>query len=206
MKQVLLAIALVAGAVVAFAAGRAFLLPGKDQSLGDLSAMAAIVSDVSDLVGTGDLAGAKTRIADLEAAWDDAEAQMRPKDPEAWGRVDDAVDAALSALRSGTPDAGTATKALAGVQTVMASPTAGPASAGGPILVEGILVTDATGHPLPCEQMLTGVKDRQVAGFVTTDPAVLANLIARATERCNADDDRNANAFSAAALKLLGQG
>jgi hypothetical protein len=34
----------------------------------------------------------------------------------------------------------------------------------------------------------------------------IADLIAKATERCNADDDRNADAFSAQALQMLTAG
>ena len=203
MRQFLLATVLVFGAVAAFAAGRMLLVPAGGQALGDLQPMQAIVTDVQGIVGSGDLGRAATRITDLETAWDEAEADMRPMNPEAWGRVDDAIDAALSSLRAATPDAAAASEALAGVQQAMADP--GAASSGGPVEVDGVLVTDATGHPLPCEEMLTSVRDRQ-AGASGSDTAALDDLVAKATERCNADDDRNANAFSAKALKLLGQG
>jgi hypothetical protein len=209
VRQFLLATVLVAGAVGAFFGGRAFLIPAEAaasvQSLGDLAAMSAIVTDVQAIVGTGDLAGAETRITDLETAWDDAEAEMQPKNPEAWGRVDDAIDASLSALRAATPDAAAATETLAALTLVMSDPTVGAGSTGGMVEVDGIAVTDDTGHPLPCEVMLTMVKDKQASGAVVADAAALDDLVVKATERCNADDDRNADAFSAAALKLLGQ-
>ena len=72
--------------------------------------------------------------------------------------------------------------------------------------VEGILVSDETGHPLPCEEMIQQVTDSQASGAVAADPAAVEDLVAKATERCNADDDRNSDAFSAKALKALGQG
>lgn len=95
MKQFLLATVLVAGAIGAFFGGRAFLVPaqeadGAGPSLGDLSAMAAIVTDVQDIANLGDLVAAKARIKDLETAWDEAESTLQPKNPEAWGRVDGA--------------------------------------------------------------------------------------------------------------------
>ncbi len=204
MRQLLLATVLIVGAVAAFAAGRVLLVPSPGQVLGDLQPMQAIVTDVQGIVGSGDLDRAATRITDLETAWDDAEAEMRPKNPEAWGRVDDAIDAALSSLRAETPDATAASAALAGVQQAMADP--GADSTGGPVEVEGILVTDATGHPLPCEAMLSSIRDQRAGGAAVADAAALEDLVAKATERCNADDDRNANALSAKALKLLGQG
>lgn len=204
MRQFLLATVLVVGAVAAFAAGRTLLVPAGGQALGDLQPMQAIVTDVQGIVGSGDLGRAETRITDLETAWDDAEADLRPKDPEAWGRVDDAIDAALSSLRAATPDAAKASKALAGVQQALADPGAG--GTGGPVEVEGILVTDATGHPLPCEEMLSSIRDKRAGGSAAADAAALDDLVVKATKRCNADDDRNANAFSAKALKLLGQG
>jgi hypothetical protein len=208
VRQFLLAAVLVFGAVALFFGGRAVLAPdlalAASASLGDLQPMQAIVTDVQGIVGSGDLGAAKTRITDLETAWDEAEPVMRPKDPAAWGKVDDAIDAALSALRKGNPDAGEAGPVLQALQEVMEDPAAGAAT-GGLVLVGGIAVTDETGHPLPCEDMLGQVRDARGAA-TATDPAALDDLVAKATERCNADDDRNADGFSAAALKLLGQG
>jgi hypothetical protein len=208
VRQFLLAAVLVFGAVALFFGGRAVLAPdlapAAVASLGDLAPMQAIVTDVQGIVGTGDLAAAKTRITDLETAWDEAEPVMRPKDAANWGRVDDAIDAALSALRKGNPDAGEAGQVLQALQVAMADPSGGAAT-GGLVLVGGIAVTDETGHPLPCEDMLGQVRDASGAATVT-DTAALDDLVAKATERCNADDDRNADGFSAAALKLLGQG
>ena len=65
--------------------------------------MKAIVADVQKSAATGDFAAAATRITDWETDWqtvwqtvwetdwqtdsDDAEAGMRPLDPDAWGRL-----------------------------------------------------------------------------------------------------------------------
>ena len=72
-------------------------------------------------------------------------------------------------------------------------------------MVQGIAVTDAGGHALPCEVMIDAVRATPQDALSASDKAKVVDLQTKATERCNADDDQHADEFSAGALALLGK-
>ncbi|KPM57081.1 hypothetical protein ACG83_04665 [Frankia sp. R43] len=85
--------------------------------LGDLSKFAIITQDTLDRLNAGHQSAATSRIGDLETAWDNAEARLKPRDGAAWTVIDDRIDTALRALRSTHPDVNRERSALTGLLT-----------------------------------------------------------------------------------------
>lgn len=84
----------------------------KPSPLGDVSVFRTITQDTLNLVNSGDLSGAKTRIGDLEYEWDNADARLKPMNPTEWKKVDGAIDKVLRQLRAVNQDAAGCKSAL----------------------------------------------------------------------------------------------
>ena len=99
--------------------------------LGRHDVFRAIATDVQSIVATGDLAAAKTRINDLETAWDNAQPALQPVNPADWGNVDGAIDDALTALRADT-GCDHSNGDTCSLQSALADPSMGGAVTAGP--------------------------------------------------------------------------
>ena len=71
---------------------------------GDMSTFTKITKDTRALVIANNLAGAKTRVADLEYEWDNAQSQLKPLNTPKWHEVDNAIDKVLRQLRAVNPN------------------------------------------------------------------------------------------------------
>jgi uncharacterized membrane-anchored protein len=80
--------------------------------LGDLSIFRQIAADTLVIVRAGDLPASKIRIRDLEFAWDNAAARLKPMNKDKWIEMDDTIDVVLRNLRSARLDAATCETSL----------------------------------------------------------------------------------------------
>ncbi|RYB95751.1 hypothetical protein EUA93_04500 [Nocardioides oleivorans] len=78
-----------------------------------------IVTDTQSLVAADDQAGARTRITDLETAWDADATTLTAKNCQAWTYVDGEIDAVLTSVRASSPDPATEDQAMAGLLTTL---------------------------------------------------------------------------------------
>jgi hypothetical protein len=127
MKQILLALFLIAVPVAGFSAFQIYFNTAAavagTAALGDLSAMITAVKDTQAIADKGDLVAAEKRITDYETLWDDAEPTLRPMNKDAWSNVDSASDGALKALRSKAPDAAKIKATLAALLAALVDPS-----------------------------------------------------------------------------------
>ena len=103
---------IVMDALAATGAAPAATAPASTVSLGDLSSFKTISADTLKIVAGGDLAAAKTRITDLETAWDESADKLKAVNADSWDKLDKLIDTSLKALRAATPDAKTSADAL----------------------------------------------------------------------------------------------
>ena len=78
----------------------------------DMAPFKKISEDTLALVENGKMAEAKTKIKELETAWDDAETTLKPKSPSKWNSIDKSIDKALALVRSSNPDKNACASAL----------------------------------------------------------------------------------------------
>ena len=71
----------------------------------------------------------------------------------------------------------------------------------------GILVSMAhAAEPVPCEDMLKNLREAvKTAKLSEADSKKVADLEDKGIERCNADDDKRADALFAEAMKIMGK-
>jgi len=86
----------------------------------DITQFRTITQDTLGLVTSGDQAGAKTRITDLESAWDDDQSKLEPMDETAWTFLDSEIDDVLNAVRAGNPNTADEQQALGALITSLA--------------------------------------------------------------------------------------
>jgi uncharacterized membrane-anchored protein len=96
---------------------------GASQSpLGDLSTFSNLGQAILTAINAGDWATANSKVNDLEYAWDNADARLKPMNPKAWTHIDGALDKVFREVRAVHPNQQTAAAALQTLLTKIANP------------------------------------------------------------------------------------
>jgi uncharacterized membrane-anchored protein len=90
--------------------------------LGDLSSFIIIAQGMLTAVQAGDWATANSKTNDLEYAWDNGQARLKPMNPKAWTHIDGALDTVFREIRAVHPNQQTAIAALQTLLTTLANP------------------------------------------------------------------------------------
>ncbi len=88
-------------------------------ALSDFSSFKTITQDTLDLLNAGKQSEATTRIGDLEYAWDQGEARLKPRDTATWTKIDGKIDTVLRSLRAVNPDLASEKTALQALLAVL---------------------------------------------------------------------------------------
>jgi hypothetical protein len=94
--------------------------PASDlRPLGDLSPFKTITVATLELVDSGNLSAAKTKVRDLETAWDNTAGALKRMNKEKWAEVDDSIDTVLRQLRAFHQDSVACQESLHSLLTVI---------------------------------------------------------------------------------------
>ena len=104
--------------------------------LGDLSSFKAIADDMLQKVNAKDMSGAKSGADDLEAAWDNAQARLKPMNEEKWTEMDNAIDDVLTKVRGGQTTSGESLKSFISVIDNLGKQSPKPSKAEKPIVAD----------------------------------------------------------------------
>ena len=88
--------------------------------LGDLGHFRQIAGAILTAETAGDVPTAKSRADDLETAWDNGQALLRPMNPEKWTLMDSAIDDVLKKVRAGNGGERASLKAFIHVMDTLA--------------------------------------------------------------------------------------
>lgn len=95
-----------------------------------IATLRTAAADTLTMVRSGDQRAAAARVRGLEAAWDTAQSDLKPRNETAWTFLDSQIDAVLTAVRSGSPDPTTETTVLTDLLTSLGDSGSATSGAG----------------------------------------------------------------------------